>query len=177
MISLPPGFTTWTVARSLCVTRKRIRSRSKRQSLFGVNAGRVFTFTPVGPTWLGETRLTLSSTSGSRLTRCDQAKAASVARTRRAKTRAAQALEPFGRGIFLADDHRYLGVAGDRGYVRADQLNLRYLQRGGDPARLGGIPALEHDHAFGEAGAAVGNRTKLEALALDLVAVLRGETR
>src|SRR3954453_8431891 len=176
MISLPPGLTTWTVARSLCVTRKRIRSRSKRQSSFGVKAGGTGGLDPRSVKSLGETRVTRSSTSGSRLTRWDQAKAASVAKTRRAKTRPAQALA-FGRGIVLADDHRYLGVAGDRGYVCAHQPHLRDSQRSGDAMRLGGVAALEHDDAFSEAGAAVGHRAELESLALDLVAVLCREPR
>src|SRR3954469_10071217 len=104
MISLPPGLTIWTVAWSLWVTRKRIRSRSKRQSPFGVKARRTGGLEPGPARCLGETRGTGWRTSGSRLTRWDQAKAASVARTRRAKTRPAQA-SAFARGIVLADDH------------------------------------------------------------------------
>ena len=55
------------------------------------------------------TKVTRSRTSGSRFSRCDQAKAATVARTRRAKTtapreRRSAAHPPF--GIVLADDHR-----------------------------------------------------------------------
>ncbi len=45
----------------------------------------------------------------------------------------------------------------------------------GDLAGFGGVAAFEHDDAVGEAGAAVGDGAKLEALALDFVAEFGGE--
>src|SRR4249919_463451 len=163
MTSLPPGFTTCTVPRSDCVVRKRMRMRSKWQSPLGVKARLA-----------GVPKVTRSMTSGSRLRCWDQAKAATVARTRKAKTSAAQLTR---RGIVLADDDRDGGAAGDGGDVRGHQPRFRNPQHRGDATGLRRVAPFEHHDAVGEAGGAVGHRAELEALALDLVAVGCGEAR
>src|SRR4051794_4734149 len=141
MTTLPPGLTTCTVPWSDWVVRKRIRIWSKRQSPSGVKA-----WTGCLGCGLGTAaKVTRSSTRGSRLTRWAQAKAATVARTRSAKTRAA-ALGGR-RGIVLADDHRDVGTGGDGFDFRAHQLQLRDRQRLGDLAGFRLVAAAEHHHA------------------------------
>src|SRR5215204_1046751 len=127
--SLPPGLTIWMTASSDWVTRKRIRMRSKRQSLFGVKA-RLF----------GVPKVTLSMTSGSRFSRCDQAKAATVKRTRRAKTTAPAlvrltvgcpktAHSAGRRRAVLADHHRHGGAFAELGDFFGHRLHPRDLER------------------------------------------------
>src|SRR6187551_1748783 len=158
MTSLPPGFTTWTLARSERVTRKRTRMRSKRQSWLGVK-----------PRLAAVPKVTRSRTSGSRFKRCDQAKAAIVAKTSRAKTTAAKL--GARRGIVIADHDRDRGSRRERGDLRGHQPHPRDLQRSGHPVSLATVALLEHDDAVGEARAAVGDRAELEPRALHHVAV------
>src|SRR5277367_4671293 len=113
MTTLPPGLTTWTVAWSDWVTRKRTRSLSKWQSPFGV---KLWTGGALGWVRGAPTKVTWSRTSGSRFSRWAQPKAATVARTRSAKTSAAALTRR--RGIVLADDHRDIGARRDGGDFR-----------------------------------------------------------
>src|SRR4249920_155290 len=124
---LPPGLITWTVPRSDWVVRKRMRMRSCLESPLGVKER-----------CPGVPNVTRSITSGSRLRRWDQAKAAAVAKTRRAKTSATQR-SAFGRGIVLADDDRDRGAGGDGGDFGRHQPRFGNLQRRGDAAGLRGV--------------------------------------
>src|ERR1700709_918501 len=119
------------------------------------------------------TKVTRSRTSGSRLRRWAQPKAATVARTRKAKTRAAGL--PRRRGIVLADHDRHLRPRRGGLDFRAHQVDLRDPQLLGDLARFRRVAAFEHDHARFEALFGVGDGAEVEALVLDFVAVAAGE--
>src|SRR5215207_1233720 len=161
------------MASSDWVTRKRIRTRSLRQSSLGV---KLCARGASGSRGSGApTKVTLSRTSGSRFRRWDQAKAATVARTRRAKTSAAAEPLPRGRGIVLADDHRDVGPGGDGFDFPAHQFQVGDAELLGDLACFRLVAAFEHDDAVFVAGAAVGDGAEQEALALDFVAVDGGE--
>src|SRR3954452_8887474 len=119
------------------------------------------------------TKVTRSRTSGSRLRRCAQPKAATVARTRSAKTSAAGLTRR--RGIVLADhDHHVRPRRGGFDF-RAHRLDLGDPQLLGDLAGFRRVPAFEHDHARFEALFGVGDGPEAKALVLDFVAVAAGE--
>ena len=162
MTSLPPGLTTWTVAWSDWVMRKRIR--------IPVEAAVAVRGEGCGPG--GAVRVQAGGTATKRdpvehqrvaLEALGPGEGGDRGEDEEGEDQGGPAARPAGRlGEALSSPTiTETGAPPETEAMSAViSRTLRDPQRGGDPVGLGGVAAFEHDDAVGEAGAAVGDRAR-----------------